>query len=675
MRSRRWSSKWDSYLLFAIVTICIIIVGGTALLVSILPPPGTPSPQIFECEVVIVGAGPGGLTMAKRLAPIYGDRLCLFDDRETVAGKVESFRYTQSSDERPVWTPVHGEQLRGGDAIMRCMAQEVGTIMVVRVTIGAHNGFFALGINATGYQCFGKTTPTGPATCPGGTGQQQFNSILAPNGDTGVSPYGAFDIPVCINETWQECSYRDESAAILFAPENVATITNDETYREYYTRILGENAAQYYSDTYGFSYSDGLSARYMIDYITYDDAYPFGAIHVPHGGPRVGIWDRVAKLITGNGSRIMLNTRVQSISRDSATNGYRLVTASGDLINAQRVVIAIPPNQLEQMSGSVVSELVETDFVTFSQPTHACTWNAFFRTRWWKEHAVCNTGFCATGDRAFVNLSAQGRENVQWTFQDFTDGAGSDLLFVQFVPTPERIEGNLLRYFFEEGACETLDGIFTESGLAGVKTELMRRTRLKIGPAINGRIPEPVESYYSSERFAYSGVKVGSPLRAEQWFAWGTEPLPGEKICFATEGVNMLDSGWQEGASVVAHNCLRGPVFNDVISAETVNAAETCVAYSAATTDSVVLDKGPDSGGDPCLLMVNEFVIRALAGYPDDPLSCRTPSVYPYPDLASFNLTIQPPLYDPIIPEPAVAAAQLASNIEKLTACHRPHCI
>ena len=610
------------------------IIQATATKPVISPPPTQPP---LTCDVAIIGAGPGGLTMAYRLAPIYGSRLCIFDDRDHVGGKVHSIRYGASTDTRPVWTPTHAEQLRGGDTILRCMAQEVGTVMVARGTPGLFYDYNALGKNVTGFECFGNVTPTGPAGCAAG---YPWEGILAPNGYMGASPYGT-DLPnPCGTKDWRECSYTDEYFTLLMSPSNVNTISVGESFIQYMTRILGANGARFYSDHYGYSYMNDFDARAMVDYLTYDYAFAYGHVHMHHGAPQVGTWNRVAKLISTNGSRIMLNRRIQSIDRSSTTGDYTLLTdeASPVTVKAKRVVPAFPPSHLASMSGTVVDRLQASPYVSYTKPNHACSWNAFFPTKWWKKYAsTCNYGYCA--ERLSFNLTEYARDNYMgWNYLD-ASGLPTSLDFIQYVPTPERQEGNLLRFFFEEEPCRQFDAIYAASGASGVQSELMSRVNFNFATAVGTSIANPTESYYSSELYAYSGIAPGAPFRATDWLRWATEPMPGEKLCFATEGVNMLDSGWQEGAAKVAHNCLKGNVFKDVIPSSVVQALERCRANISNGANRYLDGGNKNSGNDVCLLLRNEYHIRDLAHYK----YCGAPQDYDYPTLDSFTSTSYQP--------------------------------
>lgn len=633
----------------------IDILNGQEILadrINLKPAPSpsiVPSPPPIDCEVAIIGAGAGGLTIAYRLAKIYGSRLCIFDDRKAVGGKIQSKRYVASSDTRPVWTPTHAEQLRGGDAIMRCLAQEVGTIMVVRGTPGTFFEVKAKGINATAYQCFGSSIPTGPAECDT---VSPWESVLAPNGEDTSSPYGN-DLPnPCGAKDWRSCSYTDEYFKMLLSASNVNTITQGESLGQYIYRILGVNGGTYFSEMFGYSYLNDQDARLLIEHFNYDNTFAYGAIHMAHGAPQVGTWNRVAKLLISNGTRIFLNHRIQSMNTNSNGN-YVLLTSgtSPTTITAKRLVMAFPPSHINSMSGSVADTLRQSPYVSFAKPIHACTWNAFFPTRWWKKHtSTCNIGYCATGSRSF-NLSGYARENfMAWNYQDATPSA-TRIDFIQYVPTPERKEGNLLRYFFEQEACDTFDAIYASSGALGVQKELMSRTRVALSAAIDKSIPDPVEAYYSSEKFAYASFAPGAPFTASQLSLFAAEPMPGKKICFASEGFNILDWGWQEGAAKSAHNCLKGNVFNDVISNSVIQSFERCRANISSGANRYLDIGNKNSGNDACLLLRNEYHMRDLANY----TTCGSPKVYDYPNLASFTSTSYQP--DQLLWQNAVTTA------------------
>lgn len=623
--------------------------------------PNPPSPPVIDCDVAIIGAGAGGLTAAYRLGPIYGSRLCVLDNRDHPGGKVKSVKKATSTSARPVWTPTHAEQFRGGDATLRCMAQEVGTVVVTRGSVGNFVDYTYLGLNASGFMCFGNNTPTGSATCAsGGTASEGF---LAPNGYRGFSAYGNNLRPTCSGLDWTQCSYLDEYFKLVVAPSNANTILAGETFNDYTIRILGAEGAEYFKDLWGVDYMWVFDAKWMVEFLRYDETFPIGHVRMPHGGPQAGLWNRVAYYVAGNQSRIMLNTFVSSVARTTSNSDknagykYSLMANSTQRIRAKKVIMAMPVQHLGAMSGDIVSELRTTSYYNYIQATRSCTWNAFFTNKWWAQYSsTCNSGYCAAA-LAF-NLTSYARNFITWTY---ISGSPNGLAFIQYVPTPERQEGNLLRFFWEDDQCNSLNTIFASSGISGVKDEVMSRARAALGSAVIGPIPDPEQSYYSYEQFAYTGVKPGAPFNSAQVETWAVQPIPQEDICIASESVNLLNTGWMEAAARSAHNCLKGPVFNSVIPVGTLNKLESCSA-NFSTSPNKKLSFSAASGNDVCLLLRNEYHLRDLANY----TYCGGPKIYNYPSLASFESNSYPQ------PSISLWSGLTANEVFEKTA-HIPH--
>ncbi len=81
------------------------------------------------CQVLVAGAGVGGLYVGYRLAPRLRGRLCVVDDRTLVGGKVQSVPVPDSSD---VSAPTCAEQLRDIDVQLRCLCRELDVRVFVR---------------------------------------------------------------------------------------------------------------------------------------------------------------------------------------------------------------------------------------------------------------------------------------------------------------------------------------------------------------------------------------------------------------------------------------------------------------------------------------------------------------------------------------------------------------
>ena len=64
-------------------------------------------------------------------------KVCMFDNRDKVGGKVQSEEAPNSTPENPLYTPTCAEQLQWSDVHMRCLAQELGITHWVR--LGTNN--------------------------------------------------------------------------------------------------------------------------------------------------------------------------------------------------------------------------------------------------------------------------------------------------------------------------------------------------------------------------------------------------------------------------------------------------------------------------------------------------------------------------------------------------------
>eukprot|EP00808_Paulinella_micropora_P001649 g43074.t1 len=570
-----------------------------------------------ECDVVIVGAGVGGLISAYRLAPLYGDRLCIVDDRSVPGGKVWSEFYDRSTSERPVWTPTHAEQLRSGDTILRCLAQELGTVHATRGGSSSYFDVWTLGVNTTGYRCSGET-PQLPPRCDWGLTYE----AAAPNG---YLPTPFTDLPnPCGNLSYKDCSYENEYFNVILDPANVATIQDSETFSDYVARVLSPGAVEYLTSV-GIEpafYTTPYQAKYMIEYLLYDNDYGYASLPVPHGGPQEGILLRVADKVAGHGARFFLGERVESVDRQSRSDYAYAIKSSKRHLRAKKVVMSIPAAAVRKLKGKISKQLKETPFLRGIGATHACTWNAFFPTKWWlpRTSQCVGYGICSTIPNYSSNTRA--RQYPTWSYWD-TDAIKG---FVQYVGTPERQEGNLLRFFWENEECRALDEIHERGGEEAVQAEVMNRVRRRF--TTDGHISEPIQAYYSSEVLAYTYLQAGAAVTSKEVFAWAVQPLPDEDLCLASESYNPLDAGWMEAAARSAHACLSGPVFGLDVSQ-----TEIC-----ASPNGRILRPDDDSVYNRCLLLRNEYNMRDLAGLN----SCGGPDEYDYPTKASFSNSFRP---------------------------------
>ena len=617
-----------------------IFLVSAALLIQLLlagpfSPPAPPAPT--DCDVVIVGAGPGGLYSAYRLAPLYGVKLCVIESRDRVGGKVFSYKSTLSTPTTPIYTPTHAEQLRGGDTILRCLQQELGSPSIIRGSVGSYLEARIRGRNSTGYQCFGNVTPSGPASCAWGNPYEG----VAPNGWLDPNTYVNLVNP-CGSKDWTACSYEAEYYKILGSANNANTISQWETFGDYTQRILNAEGRAYIRDVSiaTYQWDRDYAASFMVDYLKYDGAYPQSALSIPQGGPQQSLWLKMRNAVLGNLSRLFLNETALSLSSTigSGANSYPYTLGTNlRTFRAKRVILGMPSAYVANLTGNLGSQLASSKYIQYTKLTPVSTWNAFFPFEWWQNRtSQCVFGNCAIA-RNFT-LSPFARKYTTWSFWNNAPGSGD--VFIQFIGTPERQAGHLLRIFIDNEATNVfLANLLATSGQAAIQTYLMPLLRAQFNIS-DGPIPDPVDAYFHTERYGYSYISAGADFSAAQQTAWSVQPLGTERICLASESYSTLDTGWQEGATHSAHNCFRGKVFSDVITNAQVSAWERCSnGFSGRQLDN----GNKNTGNDVCLLLANEYHLRDLAN-----LSfCGGPSVYAYANSSYFNAALGKKDYNP----------------------------
>lgn len=514
-----------------------------------------------ECDVVIVGAGTGGLVSAHHLAPSLGRKLCLFDERQIIGGK----------------SPSGSDLLRGGDVILRCLAHEMASLVVTRGSMGSFQ-----------QPVFLDSSPQKPtSTCLHGICQNPFpsESIYAPNGPTQDATFGKLLNPCPPGQNWTVCSYLSEYYKLLTRAESTKSIGKNDSFRDYMINILGREGATYFRNLWGVGEMERYDARWMLDFLAKDSSKMNGHLREFHQNPRTALWSFVASRIQEKGSRVFLQSRITSIQR-IANRRYELLTDTTLKVFAKRVILAIPLGHFSEMSGDVMESLKTSRFYGKIGSFGKCRWNADFSQKWWISLPgfQCNSPKCLT------------RENEQIDFLLTGSPGVSGLDRVLYRATPEGMANNRLIYEWEGESCQELERIYRENGLIGLKREVMERTRSLLKMP---NLRDPLRSEFSSEAFTNPGFLPGSGLTSEELQKWAQQPLEKEPLCIATGSVALDDSGWMEAGAIAAHRCLK-ILFQ-------ANPVEKCTNYGK------ILEKDGKSGMDNCLLLKGEYHQRDLA--------------------------------------------------------------
>lgn len=517
--------------------------------------------NVIYCDLVIGGAGPAGVYAAYRLGPHF--TVCLIDSRDRIGGKV----YTYDSNVAPgLSSPTHAEQLAMSHTIGRCWYQELGIHSWIRGTVGSYFEGFTRNRNWTAPVCNDATMPpVNPPACNWGNSYER----VAPNGDLDPATFYQMDNP-CGADPWLDCSYEDQyySALSSFAP------SNDETYQQYVINSLGQEEFAYLrasaaqEDLWDYPHS----AKYIVDYDNFEASQGFSALVVPDGGPYRALEAGLVHAL-GNGTQLYLGERVTEI-KDVATSDavYNMeVVTTLHRFRAKRVVFAAPPYFAKELGGDMGGSIANDPHVTFGMHTEACTWNGFFESKWWApSRTQCIDGFCAFVDDFIITDFQRG--GITWSFIDTSES--SPVEFIQYLPTPERNESNLLRVFIKPSYCKVINEILENTGQQGVSDYVSLYLHSRFdgnGTLVSGIL----DGHFSNEPSSYSGLRVGVTFDYAEQADWAKRPFPGRRLCMASEGFSTEYAGWMEGALRSVHRCFREQ-YLDTFTEEEIRSWETC---------------------------------------------------------------------------------------------------
>lgn len=514
--------------------------------------------DVVYCDLIVAGAGPAGVYATYRLGPHF--TVCLIDMRDRIGGKVYSHTGPAGI------TPTHAEQLRASDVIGRCWYQELGQHSWIRGTVGTYLEGFTRGRNWTAAVCNDETMPpANPPVCDWGNPYER----VAPNGDLDPATFYQLQNP-CGADPWTDCSYEDHYLGTL----DGTSPTDDITWQQHVINTLGHEGFSYLYDTEAESdiWSHPHSAKYIHDYFAFDGTQGYSALYVPDGGPYSAL-ELAMTHILGNDTRLFLGEKVleiKDVTSTDAVNNMEVITTL-HRFRAPRVIFAAPPYFVKGLSGDMGGSMANDPHTTFGMHTNACTWNAFFETKWWNPtRSQCINGYCAFADD-FIISDAQ-RAGITWSF--FDESEYSPIEFIQYLPTPERDASNLLRVWVKPDYCALVQEILDNQGQAAVSTYLLNYMHSRFDG--NGTtVSDVADAYFSSEPSSYSGLRVGVTFDYAEQADYAKRPFVGRRLCLASEGYSTEHAGWQEGAWRSVHRCFREQ-YLDTFTEEEIVSWETC---------------------------------------------------------------------------------------------------
>lgn len=603
------------------------------------------TPNDTTCDVVIVGAGAGGLYTALRLVKegrvADASSICIVDERSVAGGRHQADTFT-AADGTVVSLPstTGDEQWMAHHVELRCMLAHYGIPAEVRGTWTRRAQHWEVidrrGINVT------AVTRDGCPECASFSVERQ----LAPNSP--ASNYNNEDEPlpaVCTraadsessmgtaigNETtatpsvamenrdYTECSYADRMYQTLVANDAAADAQQSVVFHDYMVDRLKTDKRQespifhYLTTTSGIGESIALSqAAAAAAYLREDWQRPSQSFIWPTDGGVAALWKRVTETLRAAGVRFLLDERVKCLDRADA-GGYVLRTSAGRNVHArQRLAVAVSPGVFRRhVRGTLGGALGAEEAMSAVNGGIECAINVAFDTPWWQETAhgrrTATENYCQDADCFDFGAGTRPANATEWTFYDRARG-----WWIRHVPQTDMRRGNVLRIIPDN--CVVPVALFEVRGQAEFDAYVKRYLHETFG-ASGPPAPRHIGFFYND--FTRPIFHVDASRTPAQVAAFARRPLGGDdaSLCFTS---GAFQWGRETGTNYASIVGARRACFDDTASAFT--------QCQAATGNVTLAEAATGVTSNACVRLPNERPM--LAGELPDycPQGVDTPS-------------------------------------------------
>jgi glycine/D-amino acid oxidase-like deaminating enzyme len=478
-----------------------------------------PAAAELTCEVAIVGGGAGGLHTAFRLAPMLGEKVCLFEKETTLGGRIHDIPMNPNDPKSPVFG-TGARRVMEGQKVLFDLAKELG------ITLEAAPGTADL-INARGAFAFSKDALR----------DARYTSIMKdtdPDNDQETVLYNK-----------------------LRTDPRRANATMYPDFRAYIQDVAGFEEYNFLRDMSRFraDFEYPLDTRGYLDYldeewdVCCEPSYPVGGMSSFIRG--------MEQKATAAGARVFKGEPVSRIEKAGA--GYRLTTGKR-VASAAKVVVAVPPVALDFMSGDVVDRLKALPQLQAIIAVRVVTITQWWPSRWWAE---------------IKNPAALEDANVWrgWT----TDHCVN---FIEIPLEPYGVAQNVTRSVYDDDIrCVQFWEEAAKKGTATVEAEVKRGlTFLFNNGGVSSptmvMVPNPTRTHVQVWPAAWHWVRAGAPYTNKQIYDWAVEPLAGENVALVGEAYNPQRSGWSDGAYKSSINLLTAKYGMPAPTLKTLKAAK-----------------------------------------------------------------------------------------------------
>lgn len=448
----------------------------------------------LECAFTIVGGGVGGLHTAFRLGALYGAQVCLFEKEPRLGGRI--YDITKEPNADGPYIAAGGRRIMEGQKLLFDLAGELG-LALEQPELDA-DLVFVRGMYSTNKDDFVKIYPGVHYDAGKGDAETQLLRQL------------------------------------LQSPER-RRIEKYPDFKSYARAVVGADGYRYLRDVSRFrgDFEYPLSALGYVDYLEEELEVCCKASY-PRGGMSAFVRGMEQKA-RSSGVRIFLSEPVLSVDREGAA--YRLVS-SKHRIAAQSVVLAVPPQALQRISGTVAEQIRAQPQFKALVGIRVVTVAQWFDEPWWKAvHTADNkeiwrawtTGSCIN----FVEIPQE------------EYAAAQHVIRAVYCDQPECVS------MWEKLATGSPDKLAAE-----VHKGLVHLFE-KNGITTPVHVPEATRTMFQLWPDAWYYVRAGTPFSNKDIFDWAVEPLAGERVGLVNEAYNPQRAAWSDAAYKSSNHLLR----------------------------------------------------------------------------------------------------------------------
>lgn len=459
------------------------------------------SETTVDCEVAIVGGGPGGLHTAFRLGPTQGKNVCLIEKDGELGGRIHDVALDEDNPNSP----------RVGAGARRVMeTQEVLFSLATELGITLEKPpLVADLIGARGKYAFAKDDL-----------RTQYQGLLTQQ-----------DLTVDY-ETWLYDVLRKGPGRT-----NIGSAVDLRAYVRMHAGLSGydflRDMSRFRAD---FEYP--LDARGYMDYLDEEwdvccqASYPVGGMSSFIRG--------MEKKAVESGVRIFKSQAVTHIERSGKGFRYRVRSqGAGDgaknlVVNANRVVVAVSPYWLNQIDGDIAADIKKR--TEFQQITGV---RVVTITQWWP-------------DAWWQQIKDPGKTSDNTVWRAWT----TDLClnFIEIPQEPYAAAAKVTRTVYDDDIrCVQFWEELAKQGTPKLEAEL--QTQLNKLFNNNGAtmpatvtIPKPLKTHFHVWPDAWHWLGASATLTNADLANWAVQPLSGEEVGLVGEAYFVNRSGWSDGA-------------------------------------------------------------------------------------------------------------------------------